>query len=160
MWFEQEVERACGGWVDWLVRAIQTHDGLTLRKTPLGSGSTPEWAVHLEPAFHHLILPKPHVDAWATLPDTDEVEDPGDPFDDDDYPSWTERDGGALARSAGVAVDEETVGGEWAAADVAARQDVGWGAPDSGGWGKVADFDEAGSRGWGAPEGEWTWGEQ
>ncbi|RDX57381.1 hypothetical protein OH76DRAFT_1322560, partial [Lentinus brumalis] len=25
MWFEQEIERACGGLVDWLVRAIETH---------------------------------------------------------------------------------------------------------------------------------------
>ncbi|KAI0749430.1 hypothetical protein C8Q80DRAFT_1231949, partial [Daedaleopsis nitida] len=25
MWFESEIERACGGWIDWLIRAVQTH---------------------------------------------------------------------------------------------------------------------------------------
>ncbi|RPD74724.1 hypothetical protein L226DRAFT_534941 [Lentinus tigrinus ALCF2SS1-7] len=153
IWFESEIERACGGWLDWLVRAIQIHEGLALHQTPLGSSTFNEWVIQLAPALHHFIPPESHADAWGTPPDTDEVEDLGDPFDDDDT-LWMEDDGGGLVKGAGSGTGDETAYSEWGAAEVSARRDVDWGEPDSDGWGKVVD-----PAAWGAPEGGRTWGE-
>ena len=67
---------ACRGWINWLMHAIQAHEGLTLLKRPLGSGTFPDWVVQLEPALHRLIPPELEQDAWGTPSDTDHVEVP------------------------------------------------------------------------------------
>ncbi|EIW57435.1 uncharacterized protein TRAVEDRAFT_37905 [Trametes versicolor FP-101664 SS1] len=83
IWFQNEVAVACGGWLDWLVRAVRAHTGLSLQK-PV-AGLTVDWAVQLDPALHHLMLPESPADS---PPDTDEVADIWDPFDDDE--PWIE----------------------------------------------------------------------
>ena len=149
VWFEPEVERACGGWIDWLVRAIQAHEGLALLKKPLGPGTVSDWVVQLEPALHHLIPPESERDAWGTPPDTDHVEVS---FDEDDT-LWTQEDERVLVREGGE-VGDETAYDEWDAGEGVAGQQASWGNPESGGWGKT-DVD-----GWGEPIGGWSWGEE
>ncbi|KAI0359990.1 hypothetical protein OH77DRAFT_1493460 [Trametes cingulata] len=127
LWFQNEVAVACGGWIDWLVRAIQAHESLVLQL-----GEIPgEWTIELDPSLHHLLSR----DDSASPPDTDEVPDPWDPFDED-LP-W----GGGPDD---VAVVQD---GDEAAREAWDSQIVDWGK-DMLHIGSPAD--------WGAPQGDWS----
>ncbi|KAM5531015.1 hypothetical protein V8D89_015342 [Ganoderma adspersum] len=128
VWVEREVELACGGWVDWLVRAILEHPGLSLRKTLLASHIDLEWTIDLDPTLHHLIPPAVTRDEmWPSPPDTEELVDPEDA---DDSATWGE-DGNVVVR----------------AVDSVSRQE-GWGS-----WGE-----ESASASWGDVGIKWEWG--
>ncbi|PIL35695.1 hypothetical protein GSI_02425 [Ganoderma sinense ZZ0214-1] len=128
VWAEREVELSCGGWVDWLVRAIQEHPSLSLRKTLLASRIDPEWIIDLDPTLHHLIPPAVTRDEmWPSPPDTEELVDPEDA---DDGAGWGE-DGNVVIRD-----------GDWES-----RQE-GWGT-----WGE-----DCTSASWGEVEVNWEWG--
>ncbi|KAI0833321.1 hypothetical protein BC628DRAFT_1308307 [Trametes gibbosa] len=77
LWFGNDVAIACGAYLEWLVRAIETHDGLTLQKP--SADLSLRWTVELSPSLHHLI---PEESPTDTPPDIDEIADPWDPFDD------------------------------------------------------------------------------
>ncbi len=154
VWVEREVELACGGWVDWLVRAMQEHPGLALRKTVLASRIDPEWTIDLDPTLHHLIPPAVTRDEmWPSPPDTEELVDPEDA---DDGSSWGEG-GNIVVKDADLAssqedwgsLGEEKTGAAWGEIEV----DREWGNDDGYGervseWGSLED--NAG--------GIWTWG--
>ncbi|KAI0649386.1 hypothetical protein C8Q79DRAFT_999170 [Trametes meyenii] len=105
LWFQEEVAVACGGWLDWLVRAAHTHDGLSLERVT--SGYAEEWQVRLDADLHHLILPKSQTDS-ASPPDTDELEGAWDPYDDD-IP-WPET---SAQEAWGAPTKEWDCGSEW-----------------------------------------------
>lgn len=128
VWVEREVELACGGWVDWLVCAVQDHPGLVLRKTMLASRIDPEWVVDLDAMLHHLIPPTVTRDElWPSPPDTEELVDPEDAGDS---ASWAE-DGAIAIRDADLVSSQE-------------------------GWGSWGDWNA--SAAWGETEGDWEWG--
>ncbi|KAI0368687.1 hypothetical protein BV20DRAFT_969076 [Pilatotrama ljubarskyi] len=133
LWFQNEVAIACGGWLDWLVRAIQAHDSLALHSS---SGGLPgEWTIQLDPGLHHLIPPE----ASASPPDTDEIADPWDPFDED-LP-WGEDASEVVILEHGDEVEERA----WES------QNIDW---DKG----MQDLET--NADWGAPEGDWSSGSQ
>ena len=128
VWVEREVELACGGWVDWLVRALQDHSGLSLRKTLLASYIDPEWTINLDSTLHHLIPPAVTRDEmWPSPPDTEELVDSEDA---DDSATWGE-DGNVIVRAVGSVSRQE-----------------GWGS-----WGE-----ESISASWGEVGIKWEWG--
>lgn len=131
IWFEREVESACGGWIDWLVRAIRDHSGLALEKTLLGSSEHEEWVVRLDLSLHHLIPPDSQVDAWASSPDMEEVEDPGDLPENDTL--WGQVGGVVIKDNPGDS-GVETVQYGWNENSV--ESGWGWGDPTEGGWDK------------------------
>ncbi|KAI0707411.1 hypothetical protein C8Q76DRAFT_749115 [Earliella scabrosa] len=133
MWFEREVELACGGWIDWLVRAVRDHEGLSLGRSSSGD----EWMIELDPALHHLIPPESQKGAWVSPPDVDEVDDPAETHEGNDT-LW-EQDAGIVIRD-----DESTHQAEaltsqdgWGAIDTTFGGTWSWGDPEPGGrWGK------------------------
>ncbi|TBU32634.1 hypothetical protein BD311DRAFT_686791 [Dichomitus squalens] len=153
IWFEREVELACGGWIDWLVRAIQEHPGLALRRTVLASRIDPHWTIELDPALHHLV-PPPAIreDIWPSPPDTEELTDLEEAVD----MIGSRQDGSVLVKDADLETYEEGWGAESEDAN------TGWGNVQiDWGWGKAGgDGDRMPDSG--APEasgGEtWTWG--
>ncbi|KAH9856584.1 hypothetical protein C2E23DRAFT_721948 [Lenzites betulinus] len=130
LWFGNDVAIACGGYLEWLVHAIEGHSGLTLGKP--SADLSLQWTVELSPNLHHLIPAESSVDS---PPDVDEIVDLWDPFDEDvvkdDIPADLH-----------VVEDvEETTDGIWE------EQSMDW------------DKDEhtlAAHIEWGAPQGDWT----
>ncbi|KAI1797242.1 hypothetical protein LXA43DRAFT_969239 [Ganoderma leucocontextum] len=132
VWVEREVELACGGWVDWLVRAIQEHPGLALRKTVLASRIDPEWTVDLDVTLHHLIPPSVTRDEiWPSPPDTEELVDPEDAYDvvrDVDLVSSQEGWGSWGEGNASAPWGEAEVNWEWGKDDGDGARVSEWGA--------------------------------
>ncbi|OSD06449.1 hypothetical protein PYCCODRAFT_1383447 [Trametes coccinea BRFM310] len=127
LWFDNAVAIACGGWLEWLVRAIQMHNGLSLDSMTTDE-DTLDWTVLLDPSLHELIPPE----AEASPPDSDEVLDSWDPLDEDD--AW---------RNGAVAIASNEQDG--------ATDNMGWGQPDVG-WDKSPADDLEGEVVWGVPE--------
>ncbi|KAI0775322.1 hypothetical protein BD413DRAFT_654272 [Trametes elegans] len=131
LWFHNdEVPVACGGWIDWLVRAIRLHAGLSLRRE--STSHEGEWTVHLDASLHHLF---PAVEP-SSSPDTEEIVDLWDPFDVDI--AW----GPDIREAVAVAIGEDDGEIEWGRPDVDADWDKGdkdiaqlemeWGDPEGG----------------------------
>ncbi|KAI9000607.1 hypothetical protein BD414DRAFT_430142 [Trametes punicea] len=136
LWFDNTVAVACGGWLDWLVRAVQLHGGLSLEKTATGRNA--EWTVGLQPSLHDLIPSG----SQASPPDIDEVADPWDPFDEED--AW-QKDAEEVKVAQEDGADEEL---PWDRRE-----------PDLG-WSKGATTDLEAHVEWGAPEGDWSCGSE
>ncbi|KAI0326610.1 hypothetical protein GY45DRAFT_1310137 [Cubamyces sp. BRFM 1775] len=126
LWFDDAVAVACGGWVDWLICAIRQYDGLCLDKG--ASGYSEELVVRLEPCLQDLIPSA----AQASPPDTDEVGDPWDAFDDDD--------------------DDDDVR---VATDETYGEEGGWGEPDIE-WDREAVAKFNAETRWGDPQEDWS----
>ncbi|KAH9902906.1 hypothetical protein C8Q73DRAFT_672221 [Cubamyces lactineus] len=126
LWFDDAVAVACGGWVDWLIRAVRQYDGLCLDKE--AHGNVAEAVVRLEPSLQDLIPPA----SQASPPDTDEVGDPWDTFNND------------------VGADEVRV-----ATDEAYGEEGGWGEPDVE-WDREAAVKFSADTRWGDPQGDWS----
>ncbi|KAI9057258.1 hypothetical protein FKP32DRAFT_1598365 [Trametes sanguinea] len=130
LWFDNAVATACGGWLEWFLRAIETHNGLSLNDMTM-DGHTLDWTVLLDSSLHERIPSK----AETSPPDSDEVPDPWDPLDEDD--TWQD---GAV----GIASDEKS----------GPEDNMGWGQPGLG-WDKSSASDLEGDVAWGTPEDNW-----
>lgn len=74
LWFEHDISTLCGGWIEFLVRAVEEHEGLILKRDVLGrenwlvelaGGMDPAWAEDSE----HII---PHMSPdWLPVEDAD-----------------------------------------------------------------------------------------
>ncbi|KAI0671479.1 hypothetical protein C8Q78DRAFT_1029180 [Trametes maxima] len=128
LWFQGGIDAACGGWLDWLVRAVHVHHGLSLRHVV--DGYTGGWQILLDASLHHLIPPKSQTDS-SSPPDTDELGDPWDPYDED-IP-WPDNSGEAIVTAHGEDVHVDNWGVEevdWAKGVVDVQQaHKAWGTP-------------------------------
>ena len=155
MWFDRAVGRACGGWVDWLVRAVHAHAGLALRRIDAGAddllvGTDEEWVIELDPTLHHLISEKE--DPWAkppNSPDSEETVNPWDPYDEDENATNADEH----HQEVRVWADDEAAPyvSAWAAATAESTDNVGWESTEVI-WGKPGEYEEEAFEGWGIPE--------